>query len=56
MEESFRMQASILDAQLERELKILEASLTQQSDLMNSRLDHASKSSLQNSKQSLRAV
>ena len=56
MEESFRMQASVLDAQLERDLKILDAQITRSSDVMNARLDHASKSSLQNSKQQLRAV
>lgn len=50
LEESFRMQASLLDAELEKQLKLLDADLERQADLMNSRLDHASKQSLQSFK------
>ena len=50
VEQEYRMKASVLDAELDRQLKILESHLQHKSDTHNAMLDHASKSKLQDSK------
>ena len=47
LEERFRMQAAVLDAELEAQLKKLEAGLEMRADMVNARLDHASKMSIE---------